>query len=249
MRIALCDDDPDQLNATVSLLESFRISQPEGSVSVETFTDGAELLSRGNGFDIYLLDILMPGLDGISLARSLRVRDADIPIIFLTSSTDYALEAFSVSAFQYLLKPVESGALYAALKKIAAVRAKGPEDSFIMVQTRENMRRVPFASIVSVEIWGRSLRFSLTDGEEISSRTVRGPFTETIAALLADSRFLYAHKSYVLNMERVYELRPRSFVMTNGQELPIPRHKYAEAKNRYFDYLSARGIGMVSRAP
>ena len=241
IKIALCDDDAVQREYINAVLNAY----PAG-LSVRVFDSGHALLKHANGFDLYLLDILMPGIDGIALARSLREREPDAPIIFLTSSADYALEAFSVSAFQYLLKPVSSEALYAALDKIIAAFDKG--DGFIMVQTRDHMRRVPFANIVFVELWGRGLKFTLTDGETLESRAVRMSFASAVGPLLANERFLHAHKSYVLNMEQINQLRARSFIMADGTEIPVPRYKYTEAKNRYFDYLSARGIGLVRHA-
>jgi DNA-binding LytR/AlgR family response regulator len=235
--IALCDDSPRQQKNTMELLAAYTAAP----LSVHVFDSGADLLAaiKASRFDLYLLDILMPGLDGISLARTLREHDRDTPIIFLTSSTDYALEAFSVGAFQYLLKPLKPVELYGALDKMTA--AKHKDDGFIMVKAHDHMRRVPFSSILYVEIWGRNLRFSLTDGETLESRAVRVSFASAVSPLLDDPRFLHAHKSYVLNMEQVYELRSGSFVMTGGAEIPIPRYKYTEAKNCYLNYLSTRG--------
>jgi DNA-binding LytR/AlgR family response regulator len=211
LNIALCDDNPQQRDNTAALLDAYQARVGGEALALRIFGNGKELLAHGGAFDLYLLDILMPGLDGITLARTLRGRGIEAPVIFLTSSIDHALEAFNVSAFQYLLKPINREALFAALDKAAAPLHR--EDGFIMVQTREHMRRIPFAQIVYVEIAGRSLRFALTGGEELSSRTVRVPFADAVAALLADGRFLHAHKSYVLNMAQV---------RVTGRKYPFP---------------------------
>ena len=236
--ITLVDDDKGEQEATLALLEAYRLLRPQVDLCVTVFSGGAALLDHPKACDAYLLDILMPGLDGIELARRLRARDRDIPIIFLTSSPDYALDAFAVSACQYLLKPVKAPPLYEILDKLSAAEKR--EDGFIMVQTRESARRVAFSSIIYVEVWGRNLRFSLVNGETLTSRTLRVPFSAAVSSLFTDRRFLHAHKSYVLNMERVHELTPRSFIMVNGVEIPIPRYKYSTAKNSYFDYLGGK---------
>lgn len=245
LRIALCEDNTEQMNALRSLLDTY-ISERPATFHVDAFTDGEALstAAHAHGYDLYILDILMPGLDGITLARRLRAHDADASIVFLTSSADFALEAFSVSASQYLLKPVERETLFAALDKIVAAHERD-EGQFIMLPVKERMLRIPFSSVVCVELAGRALRVCLTDGQTLTSRTVRVPFAAAVAPLLADERFLHAHKSYVLNMAHVRELTLRAFVMENGIEIPVPRNKYTEAKNVYFDYLSSRGIGLL----
>jgi DNA-binding LytR/AlgR family response regulator len=242
-RVALCEDNPAQRENIAALLRAYQAHNKTVTFGTDVFNNGAELLAREAAYDLYLLDILMPGIDGIALARTIRERDTDTPVIFLTSSPDYALEAFSVSAFRYLLKPVKRDEFFAALDKI--IRAREREEKFIMVQTAEHMRRIPFDAIEYVELWGRRLKFSLAEGEALTSRAVRMSFSSAIAPIMADERFLHAHMSYVINMGRVHELRPRSFVMASGAEIPIPRHKYTAARNSYLDYLSRRGIGTV----
>ena len=249
--IAVCEDDEAQLSEISELLREYGEGRAEIEIITRVFRDGDSLLKESESlvFDLYLLDIIMPGgIDGIAAAKVLRARDADTPVIFLTSSADYALEAFNVSAFQYLLKPIDRKCLFGALDRIIRSYERSIENSFIMVQAAGSTHRIPFAEIVFVELIGRSLTFRLSDGASLTSKTIRGSFSAAVAPLLADGRFLNAHKSYALNMEWVRELRPRSFVMRGGFEIPIPRQSLAEAKGRYFEYLSARGIGMVTHA-
>jgi DNA-binding LytR/AlgR family response regulator len=245
LRIAICEDDPGQTRLLRQALDEYKTVKPSLDITVAAYDDGARLLAAtdGRAFDLYLLDIVMPDLNGVELARRIRVRDADAPIIFLTASADYALEAFSVSAFHYLLKPMDKTCLFAALDR--AVVMRGPADApFFAVSAKERTVRVNFSEVISVELYGRALRVRADNGVYIS-KTLRVPFAEAVAPLMADGRFLHAHKSYMLNMARVRALGPRSFIMENGDEIPIPRHKYAEAKNKYFDYLSVRGVGLL----
>lgn len=110
LRIAVCDDQETQLHETAALLDAYLRARPGLSGQVESFFSGGELLVRAKdvgGFDLYILDILMPGLNGIDTGRRLRQLGDGGEIIYLTTSNDFAADSYDVHAFFYLLKPVE----------------------------------------------------------------------------------------------------------------------------------------------
>jgi DNA-binding LytR/AlgR family response regulator len=90
-----------------------------------------------------------------------------------------------------------------------------------------------------VENAGRALRFHLTKGETLDSKAIRTTFSGALEGLLKDSRFLWVHQSYVINMTYVKELRNRTFVMKNGTEVSIPRPKYSAVKKMYLDFIQS----------
>ena len=79
-------------------------------------------------YDVLLLDIIMPGLNGIGAAREIRENDRSIPIIFLTSSPEFAVESYRVRAFDYLLKPVNGEELFRSLDNIYALKQSKKRD-------------------------------------------------------------------------------------------------------------------------
>ena len=106
LRIAICDDEENQLRKTAALLEDYLRIRPECSGQVETFLAGETLLKRAEaagGFDLYILDILMPDLSGIDVGRKLRQLENGGEIIYLTTSNDFAADSYEVQAFFYLL--------------------------------------------------------------------------------------------------------------------------------------------------
>ena len=118
LRIAICDDEEKQLNQTAALLNTYLQSRPGLHGQVETFRSGGALLAREEereGFDLYVLDILMPKLSGIDTGRRLRALGEGGEIIYLTSSNDFAADSYGVRAFFYLLKPVEEKKLFQVL--------------------------------------------------------------------------------------------------------------------------------------
>lgn len=245
--IAICEDCLRQAEDLRMLIEQYKAERPCFEIRTSIFTSGKELLEdldAGSVFDLYLLDILMPGLSGIELARRLRERYADVPVVFLTSSVDYALDAFKVSAVQYILKPAAEDALFPVLDKITAARKQEEERIFIL-RTPERIVKIPLASIICAELAGRLLRINLENGNTLYSRTIRMSFSEAVAPLLKDSRFLHPHKSYILNMALVEELTGDAFIMKNNLRVPVPRYRHAEAKSKYLAYLSGHGVGIL----
>ena len=107
LRIAICDDEQTCLDKTQAMLEQYGADNGL-EFAAETFFGSSALLDcveSGERYDIYLLDIYMPGVSGMSVATELRSKGVRSPIIFLTSSTEHAVEAFGVDATHYLLKP------------------------------------------------------------------------------------------------------------------------------------------------
>jgi len=246
-RIAVCEDSKIAVREIRSLLNAYNEQYPELDIRVGFFVDGKELLgcvAEGQVFDLFLLDIMMPGQDGIEIARELREKKEEAPLVFLTSSADYALAAFSVKAMQYLMKPVQKETLFPVLDEILEQWRK-EKDDFFLVETSKRKVKLRYSSIICVESFYRTLMFYLIGGEKLTSKTIRVPIDIAVAPLLEDNRFLHAHKSYIVNMAHVEELTGSSFIMKNGMEVSIPRYKYVDAKTRYLTYLSQSDIGLL----
>ena len=244
MRIALCDDMPVHTGHILMLLDGYQKKRPGVKISTYSFDSGDKLLesiNKGQCFDIYLLDIIMPDLDGIMLAQQIRQLDIDAPLIFLTQSASYALDAFRVSAVQYILKPISPCDLYPVLDKIIASRDRG-KDGFLTVASPGRTVTLVYSAIVVVEYVGRSLHFYLSSGEVVESKTIRTSFGVAVSELLTDNRFARVHQSFVINLDHVRELRSRSFLMKNGMDILIPRLKYSDVKKTYLNYLKESGV-------
>ena len=165
LRIAICDDEEKQLNKTAALLEAYFQSRSDLNGQVERFLSGSALLEwveEQGGFDLYLLDILMPGLSGIETGRRLRTLGEVGEIVYLTSSNCFAADSYDVRAFFYLLKPVEKAKLFQVLDKVEESLNRR-QSSAVVVTTADGPRRILMERIRYVERVGRCMRYYCTD--------------------------------------------------------------------------------------
>ena len=144
MRIAVCDDNSIDLKA---MREVFRRVAP--AHTLDTFSEGSKLLdaiSGGRSYDLLFLDIIMPEITGMELARKIGMIAPDTPVVFLTDSDAYGVEAFSVRALHYVIKPITEQSLKECLNR---------------VEERRSARRAPGGGSISSVPPAFSICFSL----------------------------------------------------------------------------------------
>jgi DNA-binding LytR/AlgR family response regulator len=166
LQIAVCDDDIDELSNMVQLINLYRTSK-NFDCEYAVFPNGFELVSaleKGKRFDIYCLDIIMPGFSGIDVAKEIRGFDKTAPIIFFTSSPEFALESYSVKAINYVLKPISKEKLFFTLNEVLEqIKAKKDEDVLI-VKSHEGIQKVLISNLVFAEVIGRNVLYHLRSG-------------------------------------------------------------------------------------
>lgn len=237
LRIAVCDDVEAQRNQTAALLTRYLQSRPELHGQVETFSSGGALLDRSEtqgGFDLYILDILMPQLSGIETGRRLRALGNGGEIIYLTQSNDFAADSYDVHAFFYLLKPVDQAKFFQILDG-AVETLQRRQNCAVVVQTPEGSRRILLDHIRYVERMGRCMRYDCTSGDVVS-QTIRVPFREMAAPLLAHRRFFLCGASFVLNFQHVIGVSGQTALLDNGQSITLPRTAASEFKKAWGNY-------------
>lgn len=237
LRIALCDDEEKQLNQAAAMLNTYLSSRPDLSGQVETFRSGIALLTRvedAGGFDLYVLDILMPQLSGIDTGHRLRALGDGGEIVYLTTSNDFAADSYDVRAFFYLLKPVNEAKLFQVLDG-AVEKLNRRRSSAVVVTTVDGPRRILLERIRYVERMGRCMRYYCTD-TTIDSQTIRVSFREAAAPLLADRRFCLCGASFVLNFQHVTGVNGQTALLDNGQTVILPRTSATGFKKAWGNY-------------
>ena len=234
LRIAICDDEPQYVQQITNFVQEYLHGHPELSGQIDSFSLGRELLyqaEESGGFDLYLLDIIMPGLNGIQTGRQLRQLGDGGEIVYLTTSPDYAVDSYSVRAFFYLLKPLEKGRLFevldAAVKKLNDRRSKA-----VLIATRDGPRRLLLDQILYVERVGRGLRYFCSDGA-VDSLSLRVPFHAAVEPLLADPRFCQCGSSFAFNLQHVTGVSGQEVLLDSGGSVAIPRASVAPFKHAW----------------
>jgi len=233
MHIAICDDNPLELKKIADIVESYA-SQSGLPVRISTFTNAETMLSAAKKefFSHYLLDIMMPGMDGISAAQEIRSFDTDAKLIFLTSSREYAYQSYRVKAYDYLLKPVQSEELTALLRQMQAQEESSRD--CLSIQSGRSIFRISFAQLAFLEVNQKHLYFFLADG---CVRQLPGSMSEFEDRLLSHPGFVKIHRSYIVNLQHVSALTPKGCVMFGGKNLPVSRFLYHDVQKKYMTYL------------
>ncbi len=240
MRIAICEDTPMEADFLCEMLRRYQRQKPHIKLEIELYGAAEELaaaLEAGQCFELYLLDIIMPGMNGMSLAQALRRQGQDCVIIFLTGSTDFAVEAFRVKASDYLLKPVQKERLFSALDDAIAALGSRVEPLFVL-QTPDYDVTVKRGDIVAVEVTGHTLTYCLAGGRRLASKVLRIPFEQAAAELLADGRFFCPHRSFLINLAHVEKLDGEDVWMAGGICVPVSRLRLSALKHACAEYLA-----------
>lgn len=248
MKITICDDSIKDLLHTEKLLLKYKSLYPDKDFELEKFSDPSRLyqrISAGKLTDIYILDMLMPRRTGIDIGNLIRTSGRESVIIYITSSEDYALDAYGVHAVRYLLKPIDENRLFEALDYSFSY-AKLRVDSLCLIKTKAGLLQRPYSKIEYVENAGRKLEVHMTDGEILKSLFIRKSFEEETSEIVAQRNFLQIHKSFLVNLDYVKQLTTDSIIMESGKRLPVSRAKAANVKREYLLFVSGNiGGGMT----
>lgn len=239
MYIAVCDDQAEELETVTELLRQWQ-EQRRCPLHFQTFRSAAQLLdaARRERFTLYLLDVMMPGMDGMDAARELRSFDEAAELVFLTSSPGFAYESYGVKAMEYLLKPIRAQTLHPILDQLW-LREQRPQDS-LTLKTGGTLIRIPFSQLAFVEVNGKHLYFNLADGQV---RQTAGSLREYETALLAREEFTRIHRSYIVNMLQIAELSPAGVRTFSGKSLPVSRLLYPQLQKDYMKLLFSEREG------
>jgi len=236
LRVCICDDNAGDAAKIEALALRFAAEHPGFPLKIQTFSSPYDLLEQveeEGGYDLYLLDILMPHIKGVELAKYIRGRSEAAEIIFLTSSPEYALDAFEVSACGYILKPVVKEKFDKVLQE-ASRRIAQPKNPYLLLKSREGMRKILFRDLVMVESFNHDRVCTLIDGTKAVTGDTLGSLMERLSS---DGRFFSPHRAYIINMEHIAALNTADILLSTGQRVPIARTRYAALKQAYVDYL------------
>ncbi|HEX3021404.1 MAG TPA: LytTR family DNA-binding domain-containing protein [Lachnospiraceae bacterium] len=234
IHIAICDDSIDELSNMIQLINQYRTCK-QVNCEYAAFQNGLELiatLEKGIRFDFYCLDIIMPTFTGIDTAKELRNFDKTAPIIFFTSSMEFAYESYSVKAINYVLKPVTKEKLFFTFDEVLD-RMKIEKDDVIIVKSSEGVQRILLPNLVFAEVNGRNVLYHLISGNVIECTE---SFTAASNILLKFKYFIKTHRSYIVNMQYIDTIGNHQIIMQTNTPIPIAQGKSREIRKRYLTF-------------
>jgi DNA-binding LytR/AlgR family response regulator len=236
LKIAICDDISAELRHIVALTNEY-LTERNVSADIREFSHPDALLTacEAQTFHIFLLDMVMPMISGLELGRSIRRVSTDAQIIYITTEPGFALDAYSVNPLHYLLKPVDKGALFAALE-LAAEKVDFGEETVVTVRTRDGLRTLSADVVACCEYVRHTVIYTLVSGEQVETSTISGSFAEHVAPLLRDRRFIQPHAAFIVNMSCVDRLSKDGFTMKGSAFVPVSGKQFSAVRNAYMSY-------------
>lgn len=230
MRIAICDDDP----LDIERISRYTVRIINYAVEYEFFHTPEELLAAGSredqSPDMYILDIEMPGMNGLEVAKAIRTRDSRALIVFLTSHMKYMPDVFEVVTFDFISKPITEERLRELLGKADTYLNRTNQSfSFTFRQCRYSLK---YSEIVYLEKRGRQAIIH-TDNQTYRAILSTGELWERLDGKV----FAAAHSSYIVNLEHVRSVSHDEVEMKDGTKIFISRGCREELTRRYMDFI------------
>ena len=230
-KIAICDDDTKQIEYLQQIVTTWA-QKNRHLIDLRQYAEAKHFLfdyEEEKDFDILLLDIEMPGISGIELAKKVRLENATVQIIFVTGYYDYFSDGFDVSALHYLIKPVNDRKLFPVLDK--AVENLMYRQRSVLLATSDADIKVSLADITYVESENVYVVVHTVHGK-YRTRMSLGKFIEQL-----DDTFLKVHRSYVVGLKYIKKITRTEITMLSGDTVPISRGMYDEVHAALVKYL------------
>lgn len=222
INVSLCDDNESEREYVKALVGGWAQSTGRDIALSEYPCAEAFLFSDQGSAQILLLDIEMPGMNGVELAKKLRTENKLLQIVFITGYSEYIAEGYDVAALHYLLKPVSAEKLYKVLDR--AIEKIADDGKKLLFETADETAIVPIYEIRYIEVIKNYI--TVHAGRDY---TLKRALKEIEREL--DGRFLRISRSYIVNLGYISRVTKSEIYLKGGATVPLPRGGY-EAVNR-----------------
>lgn len=230
-KVAICDDDAVQREYLAEIVGTWA-GKNHCLAEVRQYPEAQSFLfeyEEEQDFDILLLDVEMPGMNGTALAKEIRRDNRVVQIVFITGFYEYFSAGFDVSALHYLIKPVGPEKLFPVLDR-AADHLSSRRRS-VLISTSEAEVKVPLADILYVEAENVYVIVHTLRGSH-RTRCSLAKFAEQL-----DETFFKVHRSFVVGLKEIIKITRTEITMSNGDTVPISRGMYDGVHAALVKYL------------
>jgi len=232
MQVAVCEDSQRDAQRIIEMLEVYR-AEKQLDLQARVFDSAEALLDafEPGAFQIIFMDVLLGGLTGVEAVRKIRARDEDCAVIFITVSEGYAVEGFALRATHYLLKPVEYDMFCQAMDRCKEQTRQFAR--YIEVMVNREPVRILTREIRYAEVFKNLCVIHMVNNDVKTYTAI-----DTLEEKLGGAPFLRCHRSYIVNLRRVTDLREDVFCLEGGGEVRISKAYLAGAKKAYRDFCA-----------
>ncbi len=236
MKIAIVEDEQTFAHQLEDYLKQFAVEN-QIEIDLTFYDDGSKIIGDYRPqWDLILLDIEMPTMDGMTTAFAIREQDPAVLLMFVTNLAQYAIKGYEVDAVDYVLKPINYQAFSMKMQKILRIY-RNTQEQFVLLKKDGVTMRIPLSRIYYIEVSGHRLIYHTTEGNvEKSGET-------TLTALEKELReygFWRCNSCYLVNMRLIKKLSTNQTVCIGGDELAISRGRKAEFLKHFMEYARGR---------
>lgn len=239
MKITICDDTLLDLTNTEKVIKQYAKSN-NINIDIEKHNNPDTLIKqvsfKPEDYKIFFLDIVMQK-NGIDVAKVIKKHCKNAIIVFTTTSKEFAIDAFDVNAFHYLLKPLDKKKVFECIDKIFSSSINANINVFQFKTNDKNIITIDVKDISFIESISRRIAIHLKNGETILSTSLRAKFLESIPFDYEKCNFINCHASYIVNMNDIKAVNDKSFTMKNDVIIPISKSMFSNVKKAYIQYL------------
>ena len=231
LSIAVCDDNETDLQYINDMINVWA-TQERIPVSVRTFPSAESFLfhySENNDYDILLLDVEMGKLNGIELARQIRLQNSCVQIVFITGYPDFIAEGYEVCALHYLMKPIKPEKFKEVLSRGAVLSQK--ERPFLLISSERETVRIFFDDIYYAESQGHYMLVHTIQTQYRVRMTVSGLLEKL------DKGFYRSSRSFIVSLRHICRITLKEVFLDNQVSLPLGRGQYDEINTTMIRYL------------
>ena len=226
MRLVIVEDEQINLEELVALVLEWN-----QSIKILTYESAEEMLFKQEewvGCDGILLDIELRKMNGMQLAKKIRLKDRHIPILFVTGYEKYVFEGYDVGAVGYIMKPIHKDNLFKCLDRMKSIMET--QCDFIVIEDHEQNRKLYVHDICFVESDGHYCNIYTFNDKHLIKKSMK-----EMSELLKSYSFAFCHRSYLVNLENIRCITKKDCICENNMHIPISRTKWQSLHNLYMD--------------
>lgn len=234
MKISYCEDQKAQAAwMKEQILEWATTHQIEVDVhlfeSAEQFLFESEVIDE----DLIFIDISMRQINGMELARKIREKDSKVILVFVTADPSYVFEGYEVSAYRYLIKPIERAKLDGILNDVVQKKMQQRKE-YLIIKVDHEMVRIECDTILYIEVQGHYVLLHDVFG---NVQLIKSSFMSVWEKLQANSQhFFLSHRSYAVNLSKIMQIGKAECTLVGGEKIPISRSAYKALNEAFIQY-------------